>query len=124
MPRISFTLTPSPPSANNLFFNVIPRGNARRSRIPTDRYKKWKTAAGWQLKEQKVPSIIGRVLIEARFAEPHRRTDLDGKAKSLLDLLVTSHIIEEDHDLVVRGIQLYWDPEVADGVCVTITPTK
>ncbi len=85
---------PIPPSTNNLF-----RGGARGGRYKTQAYKAWLTAAGWEVKLQRPPTLHPplrtclRVLVEAPFG-PNR--DLDNGLKAILDLLTTMGVYVDD----------------------------
>jgi crossover junction endodeoxyribonuclease RusA len=89
---------PMPPSTNNLFVNVPKRG-----RVPSGRYRQWKTAAGLMLNVQRPHRVIGsvRVLI---YVPEKTRGDIDNRVKAVLDLLVAHGVIEDDkhvHSLTI-----------------------
>jgi Holliday junction resolvase RusA-like endonuclease len=80
---------PPPPSVNNLF---LTRG---RRRVRTPRYRRWQTAAGWQLLAQKQGCIGGPW--QADIVLPQRlRGDTDNYAKPILDLLVAHGVVDDD----------------------------
>jgi Holliday junction resolvase RusA-like endonuclease len=108
---------PRPPSANNLFIGV----GSRRVRSP--RYREWADVAGWEIKRQRPAKTLGPVSLKLEIQEPStgRRQDLDNKAKSAVDLLVSHGLIESDDQSTVRRITLEWSREVA-GARVTIEP--
>lgn len=108
---------PKPPSTNNLFVGA----GKRRVRSPD--YKLWACLAGWELARQRPAKTAGKVSLTLEIEEPTsgHRQDLDNKAKSAVDLLVTHGLIESDDQSTVRRITLEWSPEVV-GARVTIQP--
>ncbi len=83
---------PIPPSTNNLF-----RGGARGGRYKTQAYKAWLTAAGWEVKLQRPPTLHPplrtclRVLVEAPFG-PNR--EINDALLPLFHILVKMGVIE------------------------------
>lgn len=90
-PKVSF-LIPIPPSVNNIF---VGSGSSKR-RFKGSDYKRWLQDAGWRIKAQHVPPVLGlvAVLIEAPL---HRRRDLDNSLKATLDLVVKMGLITDDN---------------------------
>lgn len=86
--RFSVTL---PPSVNNLYPTV------RGRRIKSRAYKSWLDRAGWDIVEQlgHRPHVGGRVEVRLLVGVDHR-SDIDGRCKAMLDLLVTMGIIDDD----------------------------
>jgi crossover junction endodeoxyribonuclease RusA len=100
MSAISLSL-PWPPGVNNLYANI------GRRRIPTARYKAWREGAALAVRAQGVRGLKGPFCIALEYTPPdRRRVDLDGRAKAVLDLLVSTGIIEDDH--LARRILLAW----------------
>jgi Holliday junction resolvase RusA-like endonuclease len=91
MTAITLTL-PYPPGVNNLY------GHVGRRRYATARYKAWQQEAALAVRAQGVRGgIKGRFVISMVLTPPDERwTDLDGRAKAPLDLLVKCGIIEDD----------------------------
>jgi Holliday junction resolvase RusA-like endonuclease len=86
---------PSPPSANNLFFNL----KGGKGRAITTTYRNWLTEAGWTLK-QKRPEPFGKMLVQVALCVPNdKRRDIDNFAKPILDLLVKQQIINDDRQV-------------------------
>lgn len=93
---------PMPPSVNLMYRPVRGRGI-----IKSDRYRKWITAAGWALKEQKPGKIEGDYILWAYCERADkRRRDLGNLEKAMSDLLVTHGVVSDD-SLCVE-IHLYW----------------
>lgn len=102
---------PTPPSANHLF-----RG-AGKLRVKTNDYKAWLTAAGWEIKRQRVPSVAGPVSVTLTVCRPTRgRSDIDNRIKAGLDLLVKQGVLADDSQ--VQEITARWG--VVEGCCVEI----
>lgn len=106
---------PTPPSLNNMFFNVPGKG-----RVKTKEYTNWSAAAGWTLITQKPPKIAGPVALSYAFAD-EGRADLGNLEKAVSDLLVTYQVIEDDSRKIVRSIHLEWAASVESGCRITIT---
>lgn len=106
--------TTLPPSTNGLFFNRSGGGRGL-----TAAYRKWRTDAGWELKEQRPKQIKGRVSINLWLEDGHG--DADNRLKSCLDLLVLHGVIEGDSCKHVRSITVAWD-ENQKGATVLIIP--
>lgn len=95
---------PFPPSTNNLFVNVGKRGRVRSSR-----YDLWLNEAGWELKAQRPPKMLGRVAVTICLCPvDKRRRDADNGAKACLDLLVKHGVIEGDDSRFVRKVTMQW----------------
>lgn len=105
---------PTPPSANNLFFNR--RGGKGRSRSPE--YLNWQVAAGWQIKLARQSPINGPVCVSIVVQENARR-DLDGYWKPILDALVAHRLIQDDRNKYVRELRAAWGK--VEGCHVTVT---
>lgn len=104
---LTFAL-PMPPSLNNAYVNVRGRG-----RVKSAAFKAWITEAGWEIKLQWPPLPKGKVIftgpipvkVDIAFEKPKRRSDLDNRAKPLLDLLTAMYVWSDDsqaHDLRLR----------------------
>ncbi|MCC7253180.1 RusA family crossover junction endodeoxyribonuclease [Hyphomicrobium sp.] len=104
---------PVPPSVNRCWRNV--RGVGR---VRTARYRAWVDEAGWELLGQHPRAIPGPVAITIRAGRPQRRRDLDNVLKPLLDLLVATHVIQDDSFVV--ALSAAWDDAIASGRC-TVT---
>lgn len=105
---------PYPPSLNNLFINV-----ARKGRVPSPGYRKWRDRATERLWTQRQKNITGPVQITVYLGE-HNKRDLDNCAKALIDFLVHHKLIDGDSCKTVRRIVLEW-AEVC-GAIVEVTP--
>lgn len=92
---------PIPPSTNNLF-----RG-AGKLRVKTGDYKAWLTAAGWEIKRQRVQPVAGPVSVTLTVCRPPRgRSDIDNRIKAGLDLLVQQRVLADDSQ--VQEITARW----------------
>jgi Holliday junction resolvase RusA-like endonuclease len=104
MSAITLTL-PWPPGVNNLYATV--GAGKKQRRVVTARYKAWRTEAIAAIRVQFVRGIKGPFCIALEYTAPDRRkVDLDGRVKAVLDLLVSTGIIEDDH--LARRILLAW----------------
>lgn len=108
-----FRITKPPPSTNNLYINV------RKGRIRSQQYDDWIQWAGVDYLRQRPKSITGPVNITLEVQEPKRRSDIDNRAKAVLDFLVKSKVIEADDQTIVRKLNLAWSDEV-EGCRITI----
>src|SRR5579863_1065270 len=64
---------PAPPSANALFRNT------KNGRVRTKLYEDWLGHAGWRLKAQRPPSLIGPVLILLGVERTNNLADIDNR---------------------------------------------
>jgi|6_EtaG_2_1085325.scaffolds.fasta_scaffold13314_2 Holliday junction resolvase RusA-like endonuclease len=112
-------LLPLPPSTNNLFHN-----SGRGGRRKTKNYRQWIERAGWELARQHPLPVTGSpVGVSIRLRRPNKQSDLDNRAKAVLDLLVTHRLISDDRD--VSELHMYWEPiEGPLGCRVSIYPTE
>ena len=107
---------PPPPSVNGLYRNTtaaeqaywVARGHKKRSRVKTDRYRTWLSAAGWDIKAQHPAPVRGRYDLTVTVAEGASKSDLGNLIKATEDLLVAHHIIDDDRDS--NRIILQWGP--------------
>ncbi len=92
---------PWPPGVNNLYATVGKR------RIMSKRYTAWREEAGWLARAQRLPKVIGPYRISIVFDRPDKRkTDLDGRAKAIIDLLVKIGMTPDDH--LLESLTLSW----------------
>jgi hypothetical protein len=108
---------PFPVSVNAMFAD----GKTRRHK--SQKYCDWIVEAGYRLNRQKPTPIKGQVSIryDLQEAEDQWLRDCFNFEKGVTDLLVTHGIIEADHRKILRGGEVWWNPDV-EGVRVTITP--
>lgn len=116
-----FTVTlPFPPPVNNLYRNVPGRG-----RVTTERYRTWKQAAGWDMRQAMMarnnpPPLEGEVQVFITLCKPDRRKrDLDGMAKAIIDQLVEHQVIADDSQ--VTWLRLAWS-ETGPAATVMVEP--
>ena len=116
----SFSLKlPSPISVNALFVNRS--ATAMKGRMISPRYIAWRAVADSALWTQKpLAAFLGRVAILIAIEEPKRPSDIDNKAKCILDFLVRHSIIAGDDHRYVRMLMMTWDKTIV-GAKVTIT---
>jgi crossover junction endodeoxyribonuclease RusA len=69
---------PFPPSTNNLFINTS------RGRIRSSKYDEWATEAGWELKRQRPPVVVGPVSLTFEFqsGRDKRKRDITNLLKA------------------------------------------
>lgn len=104
-----------PPSLNGLF----PDRNNGRGRGRSKQYEQWIHDAGWELRIQHPPQILGPVELEYIFEEAATKADLGNLEKACTDLLVSHRVIEGDSQKIVRRINMRWGLGVK-GVAVTV----
>lgn len=104
---------PMPPTTNHLYATAENGG-----RFKSQEYNDWLAEAGWRVQAQRPGRIAGPYEIEAVFARPSRRCDLDNRFKPLSDLLVKQRVVQDDH--LAEKITLAWAP-AGEGVLVTLT---
>lgn len=108
---------PMPPSVNLIYRPVRGRGM-----IKTERYRKWITAAGWEIKAQKAEKVEGDYALWAYCQKADKRKrDLGNIEKALSDILVTHGIVGDDSQCV--EMHLYWDGAGRD-CTVIVEPAK
>lgn len=112
---ITFITIPCPPSVNALYRNV-----ARVGRVKTSAYKDWAGNAGWILKSQNPTPVVGRVLVVINIQRPSGSSDLDNRAKAILDLLVTHKVIKDDK--YVTALAMAWAPKGTAIARVAVLP--
>lgn len=112
---ITFITIPCPPSVNALYRNV-----AKVGRVKTGAYKDWSSHAGWILKSQNPASVPGRVLIVINIERASAASDLDNRAKAILDLLVTHKVIKDDK--LVTALAMAWAPKGTGLARVAVLP--
>lgn len=80
-----------PPALNNLFVNIPGGGRAL-----SQRYRAWRTAAGFEVREQRPVGLRGRVEVTVTIEDGASKADVDGLLKGPIDLLVYMSLIEGD----------------------------
>lgn len=111
---------PFPVSTNALYTNVRGRG-----RVKTARHNTWRRAAGWDLEQQKPPTVEGPVALDIEYGRPRNRDgskskvkrDLSNLIKCVEDLLVAHGVIEDDS--LVHDLHVSWADDV-EGARVSI----
>ena len=96
----------APPSANRMWTHT-PKGMTK-----SREYRAWLTAAGWQIRGQKLQSIAGPVSVSLTIPTNGRR-DLDNHVKPTLDLLTNLRMIEGDRFKTVKELHLRWHDQPA-----------
>lgn len=81
----------APISTNMLFVNLAGRG-----RVPSQRYKTWRNAVGYDFNGK--GSIQGPFSVSIQINPKKRRkgSDLDNRIKCLMDMLVAHGIVSDD----------------------------
>ena len=103
-PVASFTL-PTPPSVNALYKNVPGKG-----RVKAGLYDDFIRRGVASIRAQKVPGLIGRVVILFAVERMSKMTcaDIDNRLKAMLDTMVVAGVIEDDQ--FVTAIFVTWAP--------------
>jgi Holliday junction resolvase RusA-like endonuclease len=116
MSKTRLTLTALPPSVNAIWRHT--RGGKM---YRTSQYMGFLRAEEWNL----VPQLKGQhkftgpVFLTIAMKRPRANSDLDNRAKGLLDLL--QHVQAIDNDKNVMGLNLYWSSDLPAGVAAEIT---
>ena len=79
--------------------NEIYKNNKKpcgRGRSKTDKYKKWLTATGWEVRTHNIEPIKGPYQLELHVGRKSTRADSDNLIKPIADLLVSLGITEDD----------------------------
>jgi Holliday junction resolvase RusA-like endonuclease len=106
---------PLPPTANNLF------ANRRKGRRVSEQYEAWRTQAGWALKQQRPPAILGRFDLSLLVPQA-MRGDISNRIKAAEDLLVTHRLIEDDRH--AASVKICRSPDVEPGtIRIIVEPT-
>lgn len=95
---------PMPPSVNGMYRNVPGKG-----RVKTDPYKSWLLEAGQMLSIQWKPprkTITNEVRVDCALERPKVRSDIDNRAKALLDLITKMRVLQDDSQVV--DLRLRW----------------
>ena len=110
---------PFPISVNAMF------ADGKTRRVKSQRYADWVQEAGWELKRQRVVPVRGQVSIRYDLQEIEDKylRDCFNFEKGVTDLLVEHGIIEADHRKILRGGEIWWNPEV-QGIRITISPVS
>lgn len=107
---------PFPPSVNSLFAG-------KRRRYVSPRYKRWRTAAGWELISQKPAKCVGRVHIDiALTINDRRHRDASNYVKALEDLLVAHGVLTDDSSRYVKAVTARWTDAGQPQAVVTLIP--
>ncbi len=95
---------PMPPSVNGMYRNVPGKG-----RVKTSAYLTWAKEAAVmvmiQLKPPRQP-LTGDVKVIVEMQKPKVRSDIDNRAKALLDLFTSSRVWNDDSQVV--DLRLRW----------------
>jgi Holliday junction resolvase RusA-like endonuclease len=108
---------PFPPSVNHIWKHGG-KGKGYRS----ERYVQWARVAGTLLNAQRPGRIDGPYRLKLLLARPdNRRRDLDNFLKSVSDLLVEHHVVDDDS--LAEQVAIGWSSRI-EGCRVTLTPVN
>lgn len=95
---------PNPISVNAMFSNVPGIG-----RVKSKRYAAWVKEAGWLIRSQRPGQVEPpvSVLIEL-VPQDKRKQDADNRIKACLDALVSSGVLSDDNNTIVREVTARW----------------
>ena len=114
--KTRLTLATLPPSVNAIWRHTRGGKMYRTAEYMTFlRGEEWNLAP--QLKGQH--KFTGPVFLTIAMKRPRANSDLDNRAKGLLDLL--QHVQAIDNDRNVMGLNLYWSADLPAGVAAEIT---
>jgi Holliday junction resolvase RusA-like endonuclease len=109
-----------PPSLNNMYANVPGKG-----RIKSDRYRTWRSAAGWDIKAQRLHNWTEPVFLQLTFGGLRSNADVSNRIKAIEDLLVEHGIIQGDTIMHVPWVQARAVPaSYMKGVEIVITAAE
>ena len=119
MNKTRLTLASLPPSANSIWRHT--RGGKT---YRTAEYMGFIRAEEWNLAPQikSQHKFVGPVFITVAMKRPRSNSDIDNRAKGILDLL--QHVQAIDNDKNVMGLNLYWSADLPAGVAAEITITQ
>jgi len=114
--KTRLTLAHLPPSVNAIW-RFTKNGKMYR----TKEYMTWRNGEGWNVNAQMRGQhcFIGPVFITVAMKRPNANSDLDNRAKGILDLLAHLEVIANDKDAM--GLNLYWSRDLPAGVAAEIT---
>lgn len=88
-----------------------------RTRHHSKEYAKWRTDAGYFIKQNLAGIINGPFSISIALKRPNNRQDIDNRIKAILDTLEHYKIIKNDR--YCERLTVQWDPGLTEG-CVVI----
>lgn len=103
----------APPTTNTLYANA-----AKGGRVKSQRYRTWKVAAGWDIRQAKWSKVNGPVLLDLTVKRTNSRSDISNRIKAMEDLLVDMEVIDDDRN--VMEVRARWGD--VEGCRVKITP--
>lgn len=103
-------IMPTGLSTNALYWNVTPKmgniakGKMKRSRVPTDKYREWKSQTASILMLQRRTATPnepwdGTIGLFFSVDKKHPRADISNKLKSMEDALVDNHYLTDDRQV-------------------------
>lgn len=117
---------PMPPSVNASYAHKLVKskktGKQIARRYSSEALASWKKNAGKELMIQRPHKFEGEVEIELAIQrdEKRLRADVDGRVKSVLDLLVDMQVIKDDRH--VLSVKATWVPNGTGHACkVTVS---
>jgi len=93
--------------------------NAGKSRRKSPRYKAWKEAAQWDVKLQYSGGISDQdVMVQVALHQPdNRKRDLDNLAKSVIDVLTGTVLVDDDQ---IKLLCMWWADNKNGGQAVVM----
>lgn len=107
---------PLPPPTHVLFVDVPGVGRA-----PSQILARWKRDA-WRALSAQPQRFLGGPVRVAIVVEDRGRSDLEARAKPILDFLVVKNAIEDDSRAIVRELTLRWG--AVEGCEIAIDPLE
>lgn len=116
MNKTRLTLSQLPPSVNAIWRHTK-GGKTYRTRD----YMTWRNGEGWNVTGQLAGQhrFTGPVFLTIAMKRPRANSDLDNRAKGILDLLAHVKAIENDKD--VMGLNMFWTADLPEGVAAEIS---
>lgn len=116
MNKTRLTLSQLPPSVNAIWRHTK-GGKTYRTRD----YMTWRNGEAWNLAAQIAGQhkFTGPVFLTIAMRRPRANSDLDNRAKGILDLL--AHVQAIENDKLVMGLNMFWTRDLPAGVAAEIS---
>jgi Holliday junction resolvase RusA-like endonuclease len=97
---------PPPPSTNNLFIEITPKGKTRTVKVSSPEYNRWKKQADSIVIALRSPSAYPCALHFCLLGKWYRQRDLSNTVKAAEDALVRCGVIHDDNIACVGELHI------------------